>query len=225
MIENYEQFENSEEVDAYEKYEFPTKFKLDASDDSKVESTDSDGYSTSFSEKLDDVSLFERTDYNYTETDYGKHADGVLELNESVKRNSKNQREVGDADRRIDDDGGHLIGNRFGGSSEKENLFPQNRNMNRGGYKRVENSWAQELEKGDKCFVSVDTFSRNESERPDTVMAFSITEDSRGNRHWDTYSSPNESRGFLEQLDVETSTFEDEIGEKYWHDYEDEKKE
>lgn len=53
------------------------------------------------------------------------------------------------------DDGGHLIGARFDGHGENINLVPQNSNLNRSAWKRMENSWAREIEAGRQVDVDI----------------------------------------------------------------------
>lgn len=84
-----------------------------------------------------------------------KHCEGTLRL-EQGERSLQAQRSVGGEDRHTGDgieydpkdkdDGGHLIATRFGGSGEIDNLVAQNYNLNRGEYKKMENSWAKTLE-------------------------------------------------------------------------------
>ena len=93
--------------------------------------------------------LDEPGDYTYTETEWGKSASGVLELADDPERDSVAQRSAGGEFRKPDDDGGHLIGARFGGSSSAENLEAQNRQLNRGEFKAVENELARSIEAGD----------------------------------------------------------------------------
>ncbi|MDO6459233.1 DNA/RNA non-specific endonuclease [Granulosicoccaceae sp. 1_MG-2023] len=49
-----------------------------------------------------------------------------------------------------DDEGGHLIATKLGGPSERINLVPQNMNLNRSIWKRMENRWAKRPRKGIK---------------------------------------------------------------------------
>ena len=109
-------------------------------------------------------------------------------------RNPEVQRSAGGEFREETDDGGHLIGTRFGGSPDLENIDAQNRNLNRGGYKSEENSWAASLEEGNKVFVNVDTYKSNGSDRPSAYMGYKIEEDTEGNRSWDAFSFTNVSR-------------------------------
>lgn len=148
------------------------------------------------SEVMDDPEFFkqhEAGDYQYEQSDNGKSAYGVLDLADGPVRNSNAQREAGGLERRPDDDGGHLIGARFGGSPTDENLDAQNRNLNRGAYKREENAWAEGLQEGDKIFVDAETYKREGTERPDAYMGWTVTESPNGQRHWDAFSYTNES--------------------------------
>ena len=148
------------------------------------------------SEVMDDPEFFEEHeagDYQYEQSDIGKSAYGVLDLANDPVRDSNAQREAGGLERRPDDDGGHLIGARFGGSPTDENLDAQNRNLNRGAYKREENGWAEALENGDKVYVDVETYKQDGTERPDAYMGWTVTESPDGQRHWDAFSYTNES--------------------------------
>lgn len=149
-----------------------------------------------FLENLEDPDLFENNpqgEYHYAKSDSGKSAWGSLELSDEGVRNPQAQREAGREFREETDDGGHLIGTRFGGSPELENIDAQDRNLNRGAYKREENRWADSLEEGNQVFVSVDTYKSNGSDRPSAYMGYTITEDDEGHRSWDSFSFTNVS--------------------------------
>lgn len=151
----------------------------------------------SFLENLEDADLFVNNpqgEYHYLESADGKSAWGSLELVEDGVRNTEAQRLAGGEFREDTDDGGHLIGTRFGGSPELENIDAQNRNLNRGGYKSEENSWAASLKEGKQVFVNVDTYKSNGSDRPSAYMGYKIEEDTEGNRSWDAFSFTNVSR-------------------------------
>lgn len=145
---------------------------------------------------LNDENLFKDNpprEYTYSETELGKSASGQLTLTEG-ERNLYAQRTVGGEDRHKTDDGGHLIGTRFGGSPEKENIDAQDSNLNRGGYKTLENQWENNLKNGDKVYVNVETYKSNSSDRPDCYSGYYIVEDSSGNRKIETFSYQNENR-------------------------------
>lgn len=160
----------------------------------------------SLSEALDDPKLFTDyapKDYKYTEDNHGKYAYGQLGLSDDPQRNQKAQREAGGEDRRDDDDGGHLIGARFDASPYSENIDAQNKNLNRGAYKRNENEWADALKNDDKVFVNVETYKRSGVERPDAYMGWSVTEHADGTRDWDAFSFTNESNEEQDKWETE----------------------
>ena len=107
--------------------------------------------SGNLSENLKNPYLFQEHQpgtYEYSENDYGgKVASGSLTLTDEPARDSAAQAAAGGEMRRGSDsewgadDGGHLIGARFGGASGEENLTAQSRNLNRGAYKRMEAHW------------------------------------------------------------------------------------
>ena len=67
-----------------------------------------------------------------------------------------------------DDDGGHLIGARFGGPTQAFNLVPQNSNLNRSAWKKMENSWAAGVKAGQPVYVVVQpNYSGGSDVRPD----------------------------------------------------------
>lgn len=168
----------------------------------------------SATDDLNNPHLFDENEpgnYTYTETAYGKTASGQLHTATSPDRDALAQRTAGGEDRRTAgneygvDDGGHLIGARFGGATGQENLTPQDRNLNRGDYKRAENEWADRLEKGDKVYVHMESYTGDGSERPTNYMGYAIFEhtDEHGKttREIEYYSFNNESRAEQESWD------------------------
>lgn len=168
---------------------------------SDTEETERQG--RSLLDDLADPDLFEDNEpgeYTYTETELGKSASGVLELADDPERDSVAQRSAGGEFRKPDDDGGHLIGARFGGSPSTENLEAQNRQLNRGEFKAVENELARSIEAGDKVFVDVESFRPTGSERPSAFMGYAITEHEDGTRDSQSFTFPNTSRQEQEDL-------------------------
>lgn len=158
-------------------------------------------------EDLNNPDLFEENapgDYTYSESAYGKTASGQLTLDAEVQRDPVAQRTAGGEARRTAgneygvDDGGHLIGARFGGAAGEENLTPQDRNLNRSGYKDIENGWADHLKDGDKVYVNVESYDSDGAGRPTNYMGYAIIEhtDEMGNtsREVEYISLNNESR-------------------------------
>lgn len=151
----------------------------------------------SISDDLTDPELFtsrEPGEYEYGESIFGKSARGVLQMSENPVRDPVAQREAGGLDRRLDDDGGHLIGARFGGSAGIENLDAQNRQLNRGDYKTMENDLAKHIANGDKVFLSVDTTKLGKGERPVDYSGHSIIEHPDGSREYNSFSFPNQGK-------------------------------
>lgn len=64
------------------------------------------------------------------------------------------------------DHAGHLAGDRFGGSSELDNLVSQASNVNLSQYKKIENQWAKAIEEGKNVKVNVEVKYDGDSLRP-----------------------------------------------------------
>ena len=170
--------------------------------------------SGNLSEDLKNPYLFQEHQpgtYEYSENDYGgKVASGSLTLTDEPARDSAAQAAAGGEMRRGSDsewgadDGGHLIGARFGGASGEENLTAQSRNLNRGAYKRMENQWASHLEAGEKVFVYVET---DQPCRPEVYMGYVIYETPEGVRDYDTFHMVNESQSEIAQWEEEAAWY------------------
>ncbi len=75
------------------------------------------------------------------------------------------------------DDAGHLIGDRFGGSRDLDNLVSQAREINRKKFKEIEDTWAKAIKNGQKVSVNIDIEYSNDSVRPSAfVINYSIGE-------------------------------------------------
>lgn len=124
-----------------------------------------------------------------------RHAYGQLHLvaQGDRHRNQSAQSAAGDTRRREDDDGGHLIGARFGGASTSENLFPQNRHLNRAGYRALENEWAGLLDSGNQVYVDVYTSASNNQMREDSIYGSYTVISPNGEQYTDTFSFANEN--------------------------------
>lgn len=67
------------------------------------------------------------------------------------------------------DDAGHLIGDRFGGSPDTDNLVSQLSEVNKGEYLKMENEWAEAINKGEKVQIKIDVEYEGNSERPSAI--------------------------------------------------------
>jgi len=105
--------------------------------------------------------------YKYTTDSEGRI--GKVEGNLKIKQGARNltaQRNVGGEARQTNDDGGHLIAARFGGSGNYDNLVPMDGTINKGAYKKIENSWKNALDEGKEVKVKIEPIYENESQRP-----------------------------------------------------------
>ena len=64
------------------------------------------------------------------------------------------------------DQAGHVIGDRFGGSPELDNILSQLGKTNQGSYKQLENQWAKALENGQNVQVDIRTYYHPDGVRP-----------------------------------------------------------
>lgn len=130
-------------------------------------------------------------------------AEGELHLAGSERvRAPAAQRHAGHADRLADDDGGHLIGTRFGGSPGPENLIAQNRVFNRADYKLMENQWAHQLELGNRVTVRLEPVYPEMSERPVYLTGSYTVLRPDGSCHTEEFSFTNlDARSLEREMD------------------------
>lgn len=121
---------------------------------------------------------YEANQYRYETDRYGRirECEGTLRLEEG-KRNTAHQTKAGGEYRLVQDEGGHLIGTRFGGSEKVDNIVPMDYHVNRYEYKNLEDEWADELKKGNQVDVKIRCKYEEESARPtDFVVKYKVTE-------------------------------------------------
>lgn len=124
-----------------------------------------------------------------------RHAFGQLSLvaQSERQRDQRAQSSAGGVRRRTDDDGGHLIGARFGGSPNSENLFPQNLHLNRSGYRALESHWENLLENSNQVFVDIYTSASSNQMREDTIYGSYTVVLPSGGQYTETFSFTNEN--------------------------------
>ena len=86
--------------------------------------------------------------------------------NQTAKRNAYAQKVVGRENRKKGDEGGHLIASIFDGSGNLDHLVPMRRNLNRGDWRSMENTWKSALKKGQKVQVDIKINYSGASQRP-----------------------------------------------------------
>ena len=133
--------------------------------------------------------------YGYRTDEQGRvvQAYGELRLTDDPQRDGKAQREAGGNARQPGDDGGHYIGTRFDGSPGAENLFAQNQVVNRSDYKRLENSWARDLQQGNRVFVNVESSYPGGQNRPAVLSGTYTVVRPDGSTFTDHFSFTNEN--------------------------------
>lgn len=139
---------------------------------------------------------YEVNRYSYETDRYGriKRCEGALRL-EDGKRNTDHQVRAGGEYRLDTDEGGHLIGRRFGGSEKVDNIVPMDGHVNRVEYKELEDDWAQELKKENKVDVKVRCRYEEDSARPSAfIVKYKVT-DQDGFTRSETRMIRNESEG------------------------------
>jgi hypothetical protein len=84
-----------------------------------------------------------------------------------------------------------LVATRFGGAEGLENLVAEDRFVNRGAFKTIENEWADALEDKAGAAVDVMPYYADESERPSALIA-NYTISSEGQpKYTDYFSTTN----------------------------------
>lgn len=125
---------------------------------------------------------YTRNGYDYVTDANGRvsQVSGELRLVDDTPRYGDYENKVGKMG--LDGDhGGHLIGNRFGGSSEGVNLVPQNGNFNQGAYNQLEKQWADAIAEGKRVEVNIDLQYPRSSSRPDSYsIEYKITDPRTG---------------------------------------------
>lgn len=83
--------------------------------------------------------------------------------------------DIGKGDQKEGDDRGHLIGDQFDGSNGLENMIPQDAEVNRNGFKNLENELAREVKDGKEVKVEIKLEYQGTSRRPEAlIVTYSI---------------------------------------------------
>ncbi len=122
---------------------------------------------------------FEMNGYNYKTDDMGRviSAEGKLRLSDDP-RNMERVRNKEGQEYRAQDEQGHLIAHRFGGSDRLENLVPMDSLLNNKGYKKLENKLADALKDNADVRLKVEPVYEKDSTRPSEFkVSYSIDGD------------------------------------------------
>jgi hypothetical protein len=116
-------------------------------------------------------------EYIINEITYKTDSNGNIELfsgeisnyTPEAERDTVAQLEAGGKDRKIGDDGGHLIARIFEGASGIENLVPMRSTINRSDFKRMENEIKEAIENGNKVNISGEIKREENNSRPSEI--------------------------------------------------------
>lgn len=119
------------------KFESNSKYEIDG----KTYETDDNGNVYKIDGELLPNNAYTIRDITYTTDDKGRIISwkGKPKYDPENERDTKAQTESGGADRKHDDDGGHLVGRILGGAPDNGNVVPIRSTLNRGDYKISEN--------------------------------------------------------------------------------------
>ena len=115
---------------------------------------------------------------------------GTLTSAAERPRSRTAQARAGESDRLPSDDGGHYIAARFNGPTDAFNHFAQDANFNRGGYRVLENQWANDMRKGKQVHVTITPRYVGASKRPNAI---DVAYTSNGKFYSESF--PNASKG------------------------------
>lgn len=161
--------ENADHLNADSRSETKDKFPTNATvevDGRKYE-TDDNGEIYAVDGKLMPNVEYSLNGFNYRTDEYGRivHAEGEVKLTDKERDPMP---EISSKDKRDTDDKGHVIGHQIGGLEKIGNLVPQDFNLNRGEYKKLENELARLAKDGHDIKVEVSLKYKEGSDRPDT---------------------------------------------------------
>lgn len=121
---------------------------------------------------------FEIKGYKYKTDDKGRtvSAEGKLRLCDSdYTRSMEEVKKIDGQEYKSGDDRGHLIAHRFGGSDKLENLVPMDAKLNRNGFAKLENIFADAVTAGADVRLKVEPVYKSDSTRPDEFrISYSI---------------------------------------------------
>lgn len=163
------QDEVSKEADISEKREPNSKYEVDGD----IYETDDNGVTYKKNGELLPNVEYSENGHKYKTDENGRitSCEAKPQYNEEGKRKPKDQADSGGAERKEDDDGGHIIAKILNGSEGSENLVPMRITINRGDYKRMENEIAKAIQEGKEVTLCVNIEYDGDSRRPSKIKA------------------------------------------------------
>lgn len=135
--------------------------------------TDDNGIAYSVDGKLQSDCTYELNGNLYTTDENGRIVLCTSRpvLSPENLRDNEAQRQAGGEDRRINDQGGHIIGRDLNGDGGIGNLIAMDSKINQSDYKRMENDIKDALREGKEVVVNIKLSYSGDSERPDVINA------------------------------------------------------
>ncbi len=135
--------------------------------------TDDNGNVYMQGEKLQPNTTYELNGTIYTTDEQGRiiSCDATPERTPENPRDNEAQRNAGGADRRPNDQGGHIVGRDMNGDGGAGNLVAMDSKINQSDYKRMENDIKAALDEGKDVTMHTDITYEGDSERPDKITA------------------------------------------------------
>lgn len=134
--------------------------------------TDDNGIIYMIDGKLQPNTTYELNGSTYMTDDKGRIVSCEAKPQRSPEnpRDNEAQRQAGGADRRPDDQGGHIVGRDLNGDGGGGNLVAMNSKINQSDYKRMENDVKTALDEGKDVTTKTEMTYSGESERPDNII-------------------------------------------------------
>lgn len=144
--------------------------------------TDDNGEIYRIDDQLKPNTIYEINGYTYKTDDQGRiiSAEGKLQIkNHEGKKTITDSREVvAHGEMKDSEERGHLIGDRFNGREDLGNLVPMDAKLNRGDYKKMENTLAAAVKEGADVRMKVEPVYDSNSYRPESFkVTYSIDGD------------------------------------------------
>ena len=143
--------------------------RYEINEDGDKEYRDDNGNVYRINDDLTPNSTYEINGYKYETDEQGRisSVSGQLHFSEEERKNiADSKAKIGKGDELETDDRGHLIADRFDGGNGLENMTPQDAHVNRSEVKKLENEFAERLDKGEKVDVKITPVYEDDSRRP-----------------------------------------------------------
>lgn len=127
-------------------------------------------------------------DYNYKTDDLGRISEADAKSLKPKQHNGRLPHNSKTPDKLPDDHAGHLIGDRFGGSPELNNLLSQAKNVNWKEYGSLERRWQKALDAGQEVSVKIKVNYQGNSFRP---ASFEVEHSINGKKFFDIIENVN----------------------------------